>query len=200
MNTPENGNTSPKNEFLTPGSWFSRIALFILSGLPILVVYVVLTFPVMGILSNLAEKAGERGTVEIPDNITFAVYTVFYIVPLFFFFFLRNIGLKTRVLHLTEEKFSLKAVFADAYRSFGWVDHLLYAVYSTLLLLPVGKGGDPFENPFTFICIQEMVFYTFSLPKIIGWLLAVLCFAAQYALCLIVASRYWDKNRLRRGN
>ena len=66
-----------------------------------------------------------------------------------------------------------------------------------LLFLPFG-GGDPFENPLSLVFLQEMVFYTFSLPKIIAWLCAVLTFAVQYALCLVVASKNWDKNRLRR--
>ena len=199
MNKANKENDSRKNEFLTPGYCFGRIALFLLSSVGVLIAYLILTFPLLGILSNLAEKAGERGPVEIPENITFAVYTAVYIVPLFIFLFRGNIGLKTQVLRLTEETFSLKTVFADTYRRIGWIDHLLYALYSLLLLLPFG-GGDPFENPLSFVFLQEMVFYTLSLPKIIGWLLAVLVFAVQYALCLTVASWHWDKHRLRRAD
>ena len=186
-----------KNEYLTPGYCFGRIALFLLSSVGVLIAYLILTFPLLGILSNLAERAGERGPVEIPENITFAVYTAVYIIPLFIFLFRGNIGLKTRVLRLTEGEFSLKAVFADTYRSFGWIDHVLYALYSMLLFLPFG-GGDPFENPLSLVFLQEMVFYTLSLPKIIAWLCAVLTFAVQYALCLLIASRWWNAHRLRK--
>ena len=186
-----------KNEYLTPGYCFGRIALFLLSSVGVLLVYLILTFPLLGILSNLAERAGDRGPVEIPENITFAVYTAVYIIPLFIFLFRGNIGLKTRVLRLTEGEFSLKTVFADTYRSFGWIDHVLYALYSMLLFLPFG-GGDPFENPLSLVFLQEMVFYTLSLPKIIAWLCAVLTFAVQYALCLLIASQWWNAHRLRK--
>ena len=167
MNKANKENDSRKNEFLTPGYCFGRIALFLLGSVGVLIAYLILTFPLLGILTNLAEKAGERGPVEIPENITFAVYSVVYIVPLFIFLFRGNIGLKTQILRLTEEAFSLKTVFADTYRRFGWIDHALYAAYSLLLLLPFG-GGDPFENPLSFVFLQEMVFYTLPLPKIIG--------------------------------
>ena len=197
MKNANKDNASGKSEFLTPGYCFGRIALFLFSSVGVLLAYLLLTFPLLGILSNLAERAGERGPVEIPENITFAVYTAVYIIPLYLFLFRGNIGLKTRVLHLTEEEFSLKTVFADTYRSVGWIDHVLYALYSMLLFLPF-CGGDPFENPLSLVFLQEMVFYTFSLPKIIAWLCAVLTFAVQYALCLVVASKNWDKNRLRR--
>ena len=199
MDKANKENASRKNEYLTPGYCFGRIALFLLSSVGVLIAYLILTFPLMGILTNLAERAGERGPVEIPENITFAVYTAVYIIPLYLFLFRGNIGLKTRVLHLTEGEFSLKTVFADTYRNVGWIDHVLYALYSMLLLLPFG-GGDPFENPLSLVFLQEMVFFTLSLPKIIAWLCAVLTFAAEYALCLVIASKNWDKNRLRRGS
>ena len=47
--------------------------------------------------------------------------------------------------------------------------------------------------------IQEAGFYELPIPKILSFLLAVLVFAAEYALCLVVASKKWDKNRLHRG-
>ena len=101
MNKADKGNHAGKNEALTPGYCFGRIALFLLSSVGVLIAYLILTFPLMGILTNLAERVGERGPVEIPENITFAVYTAVYIIPLYLFLFRGNIGLKTRVLHLT---------------------------------------------------------------------------------------------------
>ncbi|MBQ3861585.1 MAG: hypothetical protein II779_13725 [Clostridia bacterium] len=198
MNKPENGDTPPKNEFLTPGYCFGRIGLFIVCGLIVLLVYFVLMFPLQGVLGEWAEKAETEGS-SVPENIMFVLYALFYLLPLYVLFFARDVGLKTRVLHLTEEGWDLRKVFEGVYRSTGWIDHALYAAYSLLLLLPFG-GGDPFLNPFSFLTIQEMFFFTVPLPKIVGWFLAVLCFAAEYALCLLVSAKWWDAHRIRRSD
>ena len=64
MNKPENGDTPPKNEFLTPGYCFGRIGLFIVCGLIVLLVYFVLMFPLQGVLGEWAEKAETEKNME----------------------------------------------------------------------------------------------------------------------------------------
>ena len=185
-------NPDNSSEKITVRTVLSRLVMFILCGAIILLIYFIAAGPLYGIITNLVES-GE----EPPENITFILYTVFYIIPLFVLIFLRDIGLKTEILHITEDGFSVKKVFAAVYRSQGWLDHVIYAGYSLLMLIPFSE--DPFENPFSFISMQELTFYTFPIPRILSWFFSVLCFAVQYALCLLVVSSWWNKKRLHRG-
>lgn len=178
------------------GEIFGRLVLFILCGGIVLLIYLVTMFPLAGMITEMVE-ASENADAA-PPNITFLLYTLFYIVPLFILIFARDVGLKVQVLNLTGAEaggFNLRRVFREVYRTQGIMDFLIYAVYSLVMLIPF--GSDPFENPFVFITIQESFFYTLSLPRIIGWFLSVACFALQYALCLMLISFWWNKKRIR---
>ena len=171
-----------------------RLVMFILCGGVILVIYFITAGPLYGIIMNLVDKLAKSGK-ETPEYITFYLYTIAYIFPLYFLIFLRDVGLKTEILHVTADGYDVKKVFASVYRSQGWLDHVIYAAYSLVMLLPF---SDPFENPLSLFYMQEMAFYSLPVPRILGWLLAVLCFAVQYALCLLIVSVWWDKKRLHR--
>ena len=183
------GNSSEKK---TVRHILGRLIAYILCGAVILIIYLITAAPLYGIITSFVES-GE----EPPENITFILYTVFYIIPLYIMLFLRDIGLKTEILHITEEGYDVKKVFAAVYRYRGWLDYAIYACYSLLMLIPFSE--DPFENPFSFICIQEMTFYSFPIPRFLSWLLSVLCFAVQYGMCLLIVSSWWNKQRLHHG-
>ena len=185
-------NNRTSNEKITVRDILGRLVMFILCGAVILIIYFITAAPLYGIITGIVES-GE----EPPENITFILYTVLYIIPLYVMIFLRDIGLKTEILHITAEGYDVKKVFAAVYRSRGWLDHAIYACYSLLMLIPFSE--DPFENPFSFVSTQEMVFYSFPIPRLLSWLLSVLCFAVQYALCLLIVSSWWNKKRLHRG-
>ena len=181
-------------EKITARDILGRLVMFILCGGVILLIYFISVGSLYGILLNLVEKLAKNGT-KLPEYFWFYVYSIAYIFPLYFLVFLRDVGLKTEILHVTADGYDVKKVFASVYRSQGWLDHAIYAAYSLLMLLPF---RDPFENPFLFISIQELAFFSLPVPRILSWFLAVLCFAVQYALCLLIVSVWWDKKRLHR--
>ena len=108
----------------------------------------------------------------------------------------KDIGLKTEVLRVTDNGFDLKTVFKAVYKKIGLLDHIIYGAMSLIVLLAHFVNA----NFFYFLMIQEAGFYELPIPRVLSFLLAVLCFAAEYALCLAIASKRWDKNRLHRGS
>ncbi len=181
-------------EKITARLVFSRIGWFVISGFAILAIYLVVMAPLAPMLAAKIDPTDSEAR-SFRYAAVYIVFAFIYIIPLYLFLFKKDIGLKTEVLRVTEDGFDLKTVFRAVYRKIGILDHVIYAAMSVLVLI-----GRFVRIPVLgFFMIQESGFYVLPIPEILGCILAVLCFAAEYALCLVVASKNWDKNRLRRG-
>ena len=183
-----------RNEKVTAKLVLSRLAWFLLCSFGILVIYLVVMAPLAPMLAariDPTDEAARNGR----NAAVFIAWAVIYIIPLYIFLFRKDIGLKTEVLRVTENGFDLKTVFRAVYKKIGLLDHIIYGAMSLIVLLAHFVSA----NFFYFLMIQEAGFYELPIPRVLSFLLAVLCFAAEYALCLAIASRNWDKNRLRRG-
>ncbi len=187
--------SADRNEKVTAKLVISRLAWFLLCSFGILVIYLIVMAPLAPMLAARIDPTDEAAR-DARSVAVFLAWTVIYIIPLYIFLFHKDIGLKTEVLRVTENGFDLRTVFKTVYKKIGLLDHIIYGAMSLIVLLAHFVNA----NFFYFLMIQEAGFYELPIPRVLSFLLAVLCFAAQYALCLIVASRYWDKNRLRRGN
>ena len=187
MNTEQNEKVSAKLVL-------SRIGWFVISGFAILAIYLVVMAPLAPVLAaNIDPTDTEARSARF--TLIYLSFAGLYIIPLYLFLFRNNIGLKTEVLHVTENGFDLKTVFRAVYRRIGLLDHMIYA--GMTFVVWAGRAlGSSFIG---FLMVQQAGFYSIPIPEIIGALLATLCFAAEYALCLVTAGKRWDKNRLRRG-
>ncbi len=173
---------------------FSRIGWFLISGIAVLAVFLVVMAPLAPMLgANIDPTDTEARSARY--TLTYLSYAVIYIVPLYLFLFRNNIGLKTEVLRVTENGFDLKTVFRAVYKRIGLLDHEIYAGMTLVVW-----AGRAMKSPFIgFLMVQQAGFYSISVPEIVGALLAVPCFGAEYAICLIAVSKSWDKKRLHRG-
>ena len=183
-----------RNEKVTAKLVLSRIAWFLLCSFGILVIYLVVMAPLAPMLAARIDPTDEAAR-DWRYAATYMAWSVIYIIPLYIFLFRKDIGLKTEVLRVTDNGFDLKTVFKAVYKKIGLLDHIIYGAMSLIVLLAHFVNA----NFFYFLMIQEAGFYELPIPRVLSFLLAVLCFAAEYALCLLVASKRWDKNRLHRG-
>ena len=187
-------NTEP-NEKVTAKLVLSRLGWFIVCSIGIVVIYLVVMAPLAPMLAAGIDPADEAAR-EARYAAVFFVFSVIYIIPLYIFLFHKDIGLKTEVLRVTENGFDLKTVFRAVYKKIGLLDHVIYGAMSLIVMLAHFVHAD-----FLFyLMIQEAGFYELPIPRVLSFLLAVLMFAAEYAICLVIASKNWDKNRLRRGS
>ena len=178
---------------VTAGLVFSRAAWFLVCSAAILIIYLVVMAPLAPMLAANIDPTDEAA-YEARSSAVFIVWAFIYIIPLYIFLFHKDIGLKTKVLRVTENGFDLKTVFKAVYKKIGLLDHIIYGAMSLIVLLAHYAS----LNFFYFLMIQEAGFYEMPVPRVVSFLLAVLVFAAEYALCLLVASKTWHKNRLRR--
>ena len=174
-----------------------QLGLYVLfGGLTYAIFFVGMILSASVIVQQQNEEMPEGAFVPM-QFFLFAVCAVFYFVPMFFLMFARNVGLKTDILKMTSAEqggFSLGKVFREVYRSQGLADLAVYAVYAVLMLLPLGGVRD---NPFVFVSMQQSFFYALPVWPIVSYLMAVAFFAGQYALCLLLVTRSWQKNRIR---
>ncbi len=181
-------------EKITARLVFSRIGWFLISSIAVLVVFLAVMAPLAPMLAaNIDPTDTEARSARF--TLVYLSFALLYMIPLYLFLFRNNIGLKTEVLRVTENGFDLKTVFCTVYKRIGLLDHVIYAVMTLIVW-----AGRALKSSFIgFFMVQQTGFYSIPIPEIIGALLAVLCFAAEYAICLIAASKKWDKNRLHRG-
>ena len=172
---------------------FSRIGWFLISGVTVLVIYLLVMSPLAPMLAAKIDPTDTKAR-SIRFIIVYLLFALFYIVPLYLFLFRNNVGLKTEILHIIENGFDLKTVFRAVYKRIGLLDHMIYTLMSIVLL--AGRAlGAPIIG---FLMIQESGFYSLPIPEFVSFMLSVICFALQYAACLIIVSVNWNKNRLHR--
>lgn len=182
-----------QSEKVTAKLVLSRLAWFLLCSFGILVIYLVVMAPLAPMLAARIDPTDEAAR-DARGAAVFIAWSVLYIIPLYVFLFHKDIGLKTEVLRVTENGFDLKTVFKAVYKKIGLLDHIIYGAMSLIVLLAHFVNA----NFFYFLMIQEAGFYELPIPRVLSFLLAVLTFAAEYALCLVIASKWWNAHRLRK--
>ncbi len=179
------------------GELLKQFGLYALLGALMYVIYFLLVFLCAGsVARQLNDELPEGAYIPI-EMAFFVICALLYFLPIYLLLFTRNVSLKTEILRITSVEnggFSLKKVFAEVYRAQGIADNIVYAVYALLMLLPLGGIR---HNPFVFISMQQSIFYALPILPIFSYLLAVIFFAAQYALCLLIVTQSWNKNRIR---
>ena len=188
-----------ETEKLTFGGIVNRLTMLLFCGLAVLGMYAAVMLPVVlfdyGAVMRTAEEAETSG-FDVGMAIL-AVISVLYVIPLYFFYFKRDNDYKRLLLHIPEDGSDPKKVVCTFLRVAGKWDLLIYCVFSLLmLLLSLGSSSG---NPAVFVCVQQAFFYDLPLPRVVSYLLAVVCVAVQYTVCLLLAARSWRKNALYRG-
>lgn len=122
----------------------------------------------------------------------FALYSLAYMIPLYYVHFKRNAEFKRFVLGVSEDGFDLGRLLRHFTKEYGITDVCVYAAYVT-----IGLSALLFDKPnlLQFIAIQA-AFTEQPIPFILCVLLAVLIFTFQYYLSFIIAAHGWYKKRL----
>ena len=173
------------------GEVLNRVIQFIVCGLIEMGVYIVIMLPLFSLARGMFEN-DESALNALPPSFFEVLFTLLYIVPLYFLYFRRNVGFKTCLLRLTEDGWNPKKLLLDFFHYTGKYDLLIYTGYT--LLIPILMPIIP--HYIGFIAVQTTLFYMIPIPYVLGSLLSVLVFAIQYTICVLLASRYWHKHRL----
>lgn len=130
--------------------------------------------------------------IAIAEFPIFALYSLAYMIPLYFVHFKRNAELKRFVLGVSEDGFNLGSLIRHFTKEYGIIDICAYAAYVTL-----GLSALLFDkpNPLQFIAIQA-AFTELPIPFVLCVFSAVLIFTLQYYLSFIIAAHGWYKKRL----
>ena len=173
------------------GDVLNRVTQFIVCGLIEMGVYIVIMLPLFSLARGLF-KNDESALNALPSFFFEVLFTLLYILPLYFLYFRRNVGFKTCLLRLTEDGWNPQKLLVDFFHYTGKYDLLIYTGYT--LLIPILMPIIP--HYIGFIAVQTTLFYMIPIPYVLGSLLSVLVFAIQYTICILLASRYWHKHRL----
>ena len=177
------------------GEVLNRVIQFIVCGLIEMGVYFVIMLPLFSLARGMFEN-DESALNALPTFFFEILFALLYILPLYFLYFRRNVGFKTCILKLTEDGWNPKKLLLDFFHYTGKYDLLIYTGYTLLvsLLMPV------IPHYIGFIATQTTLFYIIPIPAVLGYLLSVLLFAIQYAICVLLSARYWNKHRLHPAN
>ncbi len=186
---------SGKWEKISAGDIFHRVLLFAVCGLIVLGVYCVMMIPLYFVSRGLFTQNDGEPVSAFRKYFFYIVYSVLYIIPLFFVYFIRNNELKRQMLKITEDKPSLKEALVRFTRETGKYDLIIYAVYSLVCMITFSESP---KYILAYIYVQQLFFYMIPIPRIVGYIFAMLVFLVQYYVCLAIAARYWDKHRLHR--
>ncbi len=181
-----------KPENLTKGDIINTVLNYVWCGLIVIGIYTVSMITLFMFIRKLFFN-NEVTTTWFGNYFWFVLYALAYMIPLYFIHFRRNNTYKHYILKITETEFNIRNIFSEFTLFAGKYDILIYAVYSLVMLLPKGPN-----SPVEWLAVQECVFYTIPVPSVISYILSVITFVIQYYICLLLISKHWNRNRIRK--
>ena len=142
------------------------------------------------------------------DLVSHFSMTASVIIPMYFYYFLGDSEYKRFYLKNTEDGYDEKSVMKTHIKTFAKLELLIVLVASLLLaFVPAviqGKTGMSFIFGSAAFFIGFMPTYVFASSSIIFQMIGAVLWSTYivliYLICLKLAYRKWDKNRLRRPN
>ena len=142
------------------------------------------------------------------DLVSYFSMTASVIIPMYFYYFLGDSEYKRFYLKNTEDGYDEKSVMKTHIKTFAKLELLIVLVASLLLaFVPAviqGKTGMSFIFGSAAFFIGFMPTYVFASSSIIFQMIGAVIWSTYivlvYLICLKLAYRKWDKDRLRRPN
>lgn len=184
----------------------SRLLKFIVCNLVVIAIGIAVLLFTSVFFGGLMEDAAENRFFS--DLILNFSMTAAFIIPFYFWFFLQNSEYRRFYLKNTEENLDIRAVMKLHANTFTKYElPIIFAISFVLALIPAeiqGKTGLSFLFISASFFVNFIPTYVFSSNSVIFQIIGFVCWdiyiTVIYFICLRLAYRKWEKERIRKSN